>query len=68
MSNNNLIDDKVIDNCMEIINAETKPLKKRPSDKAMVCNKIRVATDNLSIARLRKQTPASELEELFKTL
>jgi len=53
---------------MEIINAETKPLAKKPSDKAMLCNKIRVATDNLSIARLRKQTPASELEEIFKTL
>ena len=52
MSNCNTIDDKVIDNCMEIINQETKPLKKKPSNKAMVCNNIRIKRDRMEHARL----------------
>jgi len=59
-------DKDILDNCMAIINAETKPLKKKPSNKALICKNIRTKHDTMEIERLSVASAASELMELGK--
>jgi hypothetical protein len=68
MTNSNLIDDKTIDSCMSIINSETKALKKKPGKASVATMAIDIKRDDMAIARLESATPASELEELFKSI
>ncbi len=58
----------LLNSCMEIINAETKPIKSKPVKSAIAVMAIDIKREDMTIARLSKATPASELEELYKSI
>lgn len=58
----------IIDNCMLIINAETKPLTTKPSKNAQLTMGIDDKRDILGINKLQNQTNESYLEDLFKSI
>lgn len=61
-------DTKLLDSCINIIEAETKPLKRKPGDNAIACKAVRARHDDLDMKKLLNADDTSELKELFKTL
>lgn len=58
----------IIDSCMAIIDAETKPLTTKPSKNAQITMEIDDKRDDLCVNKLQTQTDKSYLEDLFKTI
>jgi len=61
-------ENELIDNCIKIIEAETKPLSKKPSKNAVNTMEIDKLNSSLSMNKLLTQTEESYLEDMFKTL
>mgnify|MGYP003656687712 CR=1 FL=1 len=61
-------ENELIDNCIKIIEAETKPLSKKPSKNAVNTMAIDKLSSKLSMSKLCTQTDESYLEDMFKTL
>ncbi len=61
-------ENELIDSCIKIIDAETKPLTTKPSKNAVKTMAIDDLTSSLNISKLSNQTSASYLEDLFKTI
>ena len=61
-------ENELIDNCIKIIEAETKPLSKKPSKNAVNTMAIDKLNGSLSMNKLLTQTEESYLEDMFKTL
>ena len=61
-------ENELIDNCIKIINSETKPLTTKPSRNAIKTMEIDKLSTSLGIHRLYNQTNESYLEDLFKTI
>ena len=61
-------ENELIDNCIKIIEAETKPLSKKPSKSAVNTMAIDKLNGSLSMNKLLTQTEESYLEDMFKTL
>ena len=61
-------ENELIDNCIKIIDAETKPLTTKPSKDAVKTMAIDNLTSSLNIDRLSAQTDKIYLEDLFKTI
>ena len=61
-------ENELIDNCIKIIEAETKPLSKKPSKSAAKTMAIDKLSSSLNIDKLKNQTDESYLEDMFKTL
>jgi hypothetical protein len=64
----NLMSDELISSVMNIIDAETHPLKKKPNNNSINCNKVRIKQDDLEASRLTAATEDSYYEDMFKTL
>lgn len=60
--------DRLMDNCIKIIEAERKELKRKPSKNSVACGNVRAKIDDMKLNSLTKSTNESELEALFKTL
>lgn len=57
---------ELLSKCIDIIEAETKPLKRKPGDKAMACREVRIKRDNLEAAKLSVACAVSELMDIGK--
>ncbi len=61
-------DTQIISNCIDIIEAEKKPLKKKPSAKTEAWRKVGKHRDKLEMDKLLDTNDTSELEAYFETL
>ena len=61
-------ENELIDNCIKIIEAETKPLSKKPSKNAVNTMAIDKLNGSLSMNKLLTQTEESYLEDMLKAL
>jgi len=61
-------DTQIINNCINIIEAEKKPLKKKPSPKYEAWRKAGERKDILEMDKLLDANDTSELEAYFETL
>lgn len=61
-------ENELLNNCIKVIEAETKPLIKKPSKNAELTMDIDKLSASLSINKLQNQTNESYLEDLFKTI
>jgi hypothetical protein len=61
-------ENELIESCIKIIDAETKPLTTKPSKNAELTMDIDNKRNSLNINRLCTQTNESYLEDLFKTI
>ncbi len=61
-------DTQIISNCIDIIEAETKPLKNKPSVTAQGIMDIDKKRDTLEMDKLLNADDTSELEAYFETL
>jgi len=59
---------EILDNCMDIINQERKPAKKKSSDNAIACGDIRNKRDDMLLEKLCCANSVSDLMEFGKTL
>ena len=57
---------ELLSKCIDIIEAETKPLKRKPGDRAMACRKVRIKRDRMESARLSLACDTSELMDIGK--
>ena len=64
----NLMDDKLAGSIMNIIDAETKPLKNKAHKLGRVYLDVREKLDRLENTRLSTATDKSYFEDMFKTL
>ena len=64
----NLMSDELISSVMNIIDAETIPLKRKPNTNSINCNKVRIKQDDLEANRLMRANEDSYYEDMFKTL
>lgn len=61
-------DKELLKMCCDVIDAETKKLKRKPNKNAELTMDIDKKRDSLCINRLANQTNKSYLEDMFKTL
>jgi len=59
---------EILDNCMDIINQERKPAKKKSSDNAITCGDVRNKRDDMLLEKLCMADSVSDLMEFGKTL
>jgi hypothetical protein len=64
----NLMSDELISSVMNIIDAETHPLKKKPDRNSKCGKEVRKKQDDLEASRLMRATENSYYEDMFKTL
>mgnify|MGYP001595345891 CR=1 FL=1 len=64
----NLLVDELANSIMNIIEAETHPLKRKPHKNGIACSEVRKKLDNCEAEKLRAATDKSYLEDIFKTL
>ena len=61
-------ENELINKCIKIIDAETKPITTKQSKNAIKTMEIDKLSSALSINKLHNQTDESYLEDLFKTI
>ncbi len=61
-------ENELLNNCIKVIEAETKPLTKKPSKNAELTMEIDRLSTSLNINKLQNQTSESYLEDLFKSI
>ena len=61
-------ENELINKCIKIIDAETKPITTKQSKNAIKTMEIDKLSSSLSINKLYNQTDESYLEDLFKTI
>jgi hypothetical protein len=61
-------ENELINKCIKIIDAETKPITTKQSKNAIKTMEIDKLSNSLSINKLYNQTDESYLEDLFKTI
>tara|TARA_R100001244_G_scaffold130700_2_gene103067 strand:+ start:3790 stop:3993 length:204 start_codon:yes stop_codon:yes gene_type:complete len=63
----NLMSDELINSVMNILDAETIPLKKQPDRNSKCGKEVREKQDDLEASRLMAATENSYYEDLFKS-
>lgn len=64
----NLMSDELISSVMNIIDAETIPLKRKPNKNSQCGKEVRTKQDDLEASRLMRANENSYFEDMFKTL
>ena len=64
----NLLADELANSIMNIIDAETHPLKRKPHKSGIACSEVRKKLDDCEAEKLMAANDKSYYEDMFKTL